>query len=102
GEAVAGDAPPTADADGGDLGIAHPHARQACEHRGPHAEVGAGGDQAGLQPLHVGAHAQAPFPEVQDRVAHDLARPVVGYVAAAVDVVDLDPLPPAALLVPDQ
>ena len=90
GEAVHRAAAAQAHADGRDLrGPVDPHARVAVEPgRTGEPEVGQRVDQHLLDRAHVGdgvGHAAAPLAgHRQDRVADELARPVVGDVAAAV------------------
>ena len=41
-------------------------------------------DQRLLDGPHVRAHVALPFAQIQDRIAHNLSRPVISHVAAAV------------------
>src|SRR5690606_30019716 len=75
-----------ADAERGDLGAGHVHARRALAARADDVPLQQGVDDRLLDPAHVVAHAQLHAPQVEQRIRHDLARPVVGHLAAAVDV----------------
>src|SRR5580658_6967616 len=83
---------PAADvyADGGDLAIAHPNsgelgnalrfdsvARERIYNRLLHA-------------AHICAYVPFPIAQVEDGIAHELARPVVGHIAAAVGGIERD------------
>ena len=54
------------------------------------AEFGQRADQSGLETAEVVDHAHAPAAQVDDPVSHQLTRPVVGDVAAALSRYDFD------------
>ena len=103
GEAVRGDALGDVDADGGDLLLANAAARQCpdagefADALGRDAEVAAGADEGLFHQADEvdGTEVRATFAgkvaaQVEDGVADELAGAVVGDVAAAVDLVELD------------
>jgi len=67
-----------------DFALPHPHSRQLRNAARLDAEVRQSIDQRLLDGTHVRAHVALPFAQVQNRIAHDLPRPVIGDVAAAV------------------
>jgi hypothetical protein len=77
---------PSADvhADGGDFALAHPDARQFRNAARLDAKIRQSIHQHLLDGAHVGTHVALPFAQVQDRIADDLSRPVIGHIAAAV------------------
>ena len=91
GEAVHGHALGDPDADRGDLLVAlhsaDPDAGAALDPLARHAELGEHVDEHALESAHVADHVDR-FGEPEDRVADELARPVPGDLAAAVDIDD--------------
>ncbi len=85
GEAVHGDPAGDPHPDGGHLAPLGPHPRIARLRPGVHPEVRQGGDERLLHLAHVGDDPLRVL-EADDGVADELARAVVGDVAAAVDV----------------
>src|SRR5690606_18054823 len=75
-----------ADAQRRDLGPAHVHAGRALQALATDVPLVERVDDRLLDPAHVLAHAHADPAQVQQRVEHDLARAVVGHLAAAVHV----------------
>jgi len=71
-------------ADGGDLALAHPNARKLRDAARLDAEIRQRVDQGLFDGPYVRAHIALPLAQVQDGVADDLSRPVVGHVAAPV------------------
>ena len=103
GKSVGGDGLRDVDADGCDffLGDAAagecPYSGLAGDALGQHAILGAGADQGFFQPAdifdgaEVGTFLAGKFSaQIEDWIADDLARTVIGDVAAAIDFVDLD------------
>src|ERR1017187_2110943 len=88
GETVRSHPPADVYANGGDLALIHPHAGQPGDASGEDAVIGQGIDNRLLDRPHVCAHVALPLPQVEDRVAHQLARAVVRHIAAAVDGVE--------------
>jgi hypothetical protein len=82
GDAVEGDPTTAAHADGGDLAPVHPHADAAPAARSLDAEIGQGADHHLLQPPDMPVQVLLGA-DVGDDVADELARPVVGHLAAA-------------------
>ena len=70
--------------DGGDLALTHPDARQLRDAAGPDVEIRQRIDQRLLDRPHIRAHVAFPFAQIHDGIAHDLPRPVIGDIAAAV------------------
>ena len=71
-------------ADGGDFALAHPDTRQLRNTAGLDAEIREGIDERLFDGPHVRAHVALPFAQVEDGIADDLPRPVIGDVATAV------------------
>ena len=57
------------------------------------AQRGQRGDEPGLELAQVPVEIFPVLAQVEDRISHELARPVVGHVAAALDLRDLEPAP---------
>ena len=57
---------------------------------GRHAVRGAGRDERGLQGAHEGTQQESSIVETDDRVGHELTRPVVRHLAPALDALDGD------------
>jgi hypothetical protein len=83
---------PSADvhADGGDFALAHPDARQLRNAARLDTEIRQCVDQGLFNGSYVRAHVALPFAQVQDGIADDLSRSVIGDVAAAVGGVEGD------------
>ena len=92
GKAVARHPARAANADRGDLAVVDPDAAlmRLCERAALDAELGQRRDDRLLQAAHVAAQVAAARVQVEDRVADELARAVVGRAAAAADLDDLD------------
>ena len=92
GIAVRRDPPRQVDADRRDLPrrAGQPDAGQAVDAGGGHAERGDRPDQRLLEVAAVAAHVPAVPGQVENRVADELPGPVVGRLAAAIDLDDLD------------
>jgi hypothetical protein len=77
---------PSADvhADGGDLALAYPDARQLRNTARLDAEIRQSIDQRLFDSPHVGPHVALPLAQIEDRIADDLSWAVIGDVAAAV------------------
>ena len=90
GEAVAGHPARDAHADGGDLFVADPHAGKPLDAPARNPILGDRTDQHLFDVAHVAVHVTAIRLEVDDRVADQLARPVIGHVAAAPCLMDFD------------
>src|ERR1017187_378593 len=71
-------------ADGGDFAVAYPDPGELGDAPGLNAKLGQGVDERLLDGTHVGAHVASPIPKVQNRIAHQLPRPVIRHVAAAI------------------
>src|SRR5204862_73257 len=93
GEAVGGDPARQVDADRGDLVLARPdaHERLPLPCLRGYAIVGEGADEHLLEVAHVAADVAPVRAEVDDRITHELPRPVIGDLAAAVALLDLNP-----------
>src|ERR1044072_2618131 len=87
-----GPPPRDAHADRRDLVVADPDAALPLGARGGDAVLGARADQHFLEIRHVLAHVAIPFPEVEDRIAGELAAAVIGDVAAALRGEEADAL----------
>ncbi len=74
-----------ADADRGDLGGVDPDAREPAAPIGGDAEIPAHPDQHLFQRVHVPVHVTAAVAQRQQRIGHQLPRPVEGGAAAAAD-----------------
>ena len=85
GEPVHRDPMPDADADRGDLSIFDPDAGQARPGRGGDPDFGQGFDQQLFQPAQITMEILAASAQVDDRIADQLARPVIGRLSAAID-----------------
>jgi len=85
-ETVAGDPASDPEADRGQFLAAHPHAREAVDAPRGNPVIGGRANENLLEIADVAVHVAAVRGEVEDRVAHDLAGPVVGDVAAALDL----------------
>ena len=88
------------DADRGDLVVADPDRRHPLAHgrpTGPDPEIRERADQDLLEVRDVALDVLAVRGEVEDGVPDELSRAVVGDLAAAVALADLDPELPAAL-----
>jgi hypothetical protein len=74
------------DADRGDLRLPHPdpHVLLPLPPLGRDAKVGEGADQHLLEVLHIAPDIAPVGRKVDDGIAHQLPRPVVGHVAAPV------------------
>ena len=92
-EAVQGHPLLHVDADARDLAARGPHAGQSGVAIRLDAEVAERLDQHVLEPPQVPVEVLAMCPEVEDRIADQLARTVEGHVAAALDLDHLDPAP---------
>jgi len=77
-------------ADRANLGPVHPDARAFRNSPRLDVEIRQRIDHHLLDRPHVRTHVALPFPQVQNRVAHDLSRPVIGNVAAAVSRIKRD------------
>src|SRR5690606_34106386 len=86
GQAVEGAAAAHANAQRGDLGPAHVHARRALAALATDVPLVQRVDDGLLDPAHVLAHADPDPAQVQQRIQHDLPGTVVGHLAAAVHV----------------
>ena len=93
-EAVIGNPAGDSDADGRHLLVAHPHAREPRGAPALDAEPRQETDQHLLQVPQVPMDIAAVKVQPQNRVAHDLAGPVIGDVAAAARFADLDAFGP--------
>ena len=92
-EAVGRDAAAHVHADRRDLArLVRPHAGQPLDRPGRDADVGQRGDDRALHAADVLVHVVPVGLQAHDRVADELARPVVGHATAAVGVDDVDPL----------
>ena len=90
-EAVARDPARDADADGRELVRRRPRRRSApARALGRDAEVGRRPDQHLFEVAHVAVHVAAIRPQIDDRIADELAGTVVGDVAAAARLEQLD------------
>ena len=96
-EAVHGPGPRQPHPDGRDLAGPHPfgldpHAGVAVEAPGREAQIGQHVDQQLLHAAHVGRRVRHPAPAParhgENRIAHQLSRPVVGHLAAPVGLHD--------------
>ena len=74
------------DAERADLGTGHVHAGGAVLAIGVDVPFGQRVDHRLLDPADVVAHADLQALQVEQRVRHDLTGPVIGHLAAAVDV----------------
>ena len=92
GEAVGGDPAREMDADRGDLLLPRPDADEllALPRLGGDAVVGQGADQHLLEVADVAPDVPPVGAEVDDRIADELPRAVVGDLAAAIALGDLD------------
>jgi hypothetical protein len=70
--------------DRADFSPIHPDAGTLRNAAGLDAEIRQGIDHDLLDGPHVGTHIALPFAQIEDGITHDLPRPVVGDVAAAV------------------
>ena len=84
GEAVHADPFSNAHADGGEFAVFHPHAGQSVAAAGGHAECGAGADEGVFEAAEMGVQITSARVEIEDRIADQLARAVIGRLAAAV------------------
>lgn len=75
-------------ADACNFAILHPYAGEARAPSSGHSVVGEGGDERFLQGAEVGMEILAVVSQVENGVAHQLARAVVGGLTAAVDLND--------------
>ena len=75
---------------GGSVGV-HPAARMSVATAGLDAERPARVDHRALERAHQRPYEQAPTAQADDRVGHQLARAVVGHLAAPFDADDVDP-----------
>ena len=95
-DAVQADPALEPDADRGDLvfaarallGPRHPHADAVLAPPGAHVEGAERADQPFLQRRHVAPHVGRAALQVEHQVDHALARPVIGELPAAADLVD--------------
>src|SRR5205823_1162037 len=102
GEAMAHHGAIELDADGGDLPAPGPDARQSGLARfGFDSQLPQIFDERTLELLDVGGDGQAQAGQVEDGVAHQLARAVIRGFAAAIGPDDLDPAPGSLRLVPE-
>src|ERR1700722_5126454 len=77
---------PTADvhAHGGDLTTFHPYASELRDASREYVEIRQRVDKHLFDGAHVGAHVPLPIAQIEDRIAHHLARAVISDVSAAV------------------
>ena len=102
-EAVGGDATIDVHPDGADLAplgwtAADPDAGEAIDHLGVDPDAPSDVDHQPLEPPDVLVDVVPVGPQRNDRIAHQLAGPVVGDAAAAVGLADLDSLHPVPVL----
>ena len=90
-EAMTSHPPTDMDANRGDFSPCHPHARPADPTTGSDPESGEGFDQDPLESSEVAVQVAAMIGHIQDRIPHQLARPVIGHVAAPLHVQEPDP-----------
>src|SRR5258708_4369635 len=86
---------PAADmhANSGDFASRGPHARSARVAPCFYPELSQRIDQRLLEGANVRHHVALPFSQIDDGVADDLTGTMIGYVAAAVGVLEIDPGP---------
>jgi hypothetical protein len=77
-----------------DLRITHPNAGHRGDAARTNPELSQRIDQNLLNPAHESAHIALPIPQIHDRIRHNLPRPVIGHVPAAIGFMQLNPGPP--------
>jgi len=88
GEAMHRDPFADADADGCKFAVFHPNAGESVSPVGIDAELAAGVDQCVLDFPEMGVEVFPAPSEIENRVSHQLARPVIGRLAATIDLTD--------------
>src|SRR5580658_8039517 len=72
------------------LGVANPNSGHSGNAPGVNIEVGKRIDQNLFDPADECAHVALPIAQIHDRICHDLPRPVISDVAAAVALMQFD------------
>src|SRR6476659_4542793 len=90
GKAVAGHPARNPDANRRQFVVPHPHPSEPLDTAGDEPVIGGGSDERFLEVPHIAVDIAAIRLEVENRVSDDLAGAVVGDVAAAAGLMELD------------